>query len=143
MTNARTLNGVLIAVLLIAFSGCSSTAPHAERWRLRINAPDGSYVGDLMLELGSAYTDKSCLGKTNLIRAKIVEKHGFKSAYVGQTAGVSVDGDRLYADLSLGVCDHMLMMAGPIRNNRASGEVRRSTLVGSFLVGRFVAERVP
>jgi hypothetical protein len=142
MTIARTLNGLLVAAFAVVFAGCSSTAPHPEQWRLRINGPDGSFVGGVVLELGSEYTRESCVGGNNLVLARIVEKHGFRDDQVGESAGVWIDGRRLYADLSLGVCDHTLTVSGPIRGNRASGEARRSTLVGAFLVGRFVAERV-
>ena len=94
-----------------------------------------------MLELTAQSTNASCLGRNELVLARIVEKHGFKEVQVSQSAGMLLKDGQLYADLGLGVCDHTLTLSGPIRGNRATGEARRSTLVGPFLVGHFTAER--
>jgi hypothetical protein len=132
-----------VAIVLACLASCSTAVQHPERWRLRITAPDGTFVGGAVLELSAQKTTASCLGGRRLVMARIVEKHGFRDDYVAESAGVSVEDGRFYADLSLGMCDHTLTVSGSIRGNRAAGEAQRSTLVGAFHVGRFVAERLP
>jgi hypothetical protein len=139
----RIVRTLAAAVVIAGVASCSTTAPHPERWRLRITARDGTFVGGLVLELTPQNTNDSCVSGNPLILVRVLEKHGFGDDPVAQSAGLSLDHGRLYADLTLGWCDHTLAVSGPIRGNRASGEAYRSTLAGRVLVGRFVAERVP
>jgi hypothetical protein len=77
-----------------------------------------------------------------MLVARIVERHGFVHDYVRDEAAVYLTNGNLYADVSVGTCDHTLTISGTVTGSRAAGEASRSTLVGPMKVGRFTAERL-
>jgi hypothetical protein len=136
----------LCAVGLGLVLACSSTMPTmsdipGDQWAIRVTSTDGRFVGGLVLELTSIPTSASCLAGPEMFAALIIEKYGFPDDYVRDEAAVQIEGANLYADLSVGTCDHTLTLTGSIRGRRATGDVNRSTLIGNIRVGRFTAEK--
>lgn len=132
---------IAISLTVVAVVACVSTPSRVERWAIRVVATDGRFVGGVVLELTAQPSSKSCAGVPGMMVARIVEKHGFAHDYVRDEAAVYLANGKLYADLSVGVCDHTLTISGTVTGRRAAGEASRSTLVGAMKVGRFIAEK--
>jgi hypothetical protein len=128
-----TLRVAVAIAFMIPVAACTSSAPsipRGDRWAIRIVGTDGRFVGGLVLEFTSQPTAKSCVGVPDMFVARITEKHGFADDYVRNEAAVYLKDGRLYADLSVNVCDHTLTISGRTNGTRAVGEASRSTLVG-------------
>ena len=139
MKKALKVHSILAVAIML--SACTSAAPHAERWRVRVVGTDGRFVGGLILELTSEPSSKSCVSIPDTVVARIVERQGFADDHVRDEAAVHLKDGELYADLSVGMCDHTLTIGGIVHGRRAVGEVRRSTLIGAIKVGTFIAEK--
>lgn len=131
-----------IVMGLIALSACTSAARRSERWAIRVVGTDGRFVGGVILAVTSERSSRSCVSAPDMVFARIVEKHGFADDHVYDEAAVSIKDGKLYADLTVGMCDHTLTISGTVSGRRGVGEVRRSTLVGSMKIGTFTAEKL-